>query len=54
MIGGIIIGSIINSVPEQSETVIVNNNTYYYDGTNYYEEVYDGPDVVYKAVPDPH
>jgi hypothetical protein len=53
-IGGLIIGSLINSYPPSSQTVVIHEVTYYYDGTNYYQEVYDGIDVVYKVVTDPH
>ena len=52
-IGGLIIGAIINSPPPESQTVVIHEVTYIYDGTNYYQEVYEGTEVVYKVVPNP-
>lgn len=53
-IGGLIIGAIINSPPPESQTVVIHEVTYIYDGTNYYQEVYEGTEVVYKVVPNPN
>ena len=53
-IGGLVIGAIINSPPPESQTVVVNEVQYIYDGTNYYQAVYNGAEVVYKVVPKPN
>lgn len=53
-IAGIVIGAILADEPDNSNTVVVHDTEYLYDGTNYYVAVYEGSDVVYKVVEDPH
>ena len=52
-IAGLVVGAVVNSYPPSSQTVVVQEVTYIYDGTNYYKEVYNGTEVVYKVVPAP-
>jgi len=52
-IAGLVIGAILSEEPASTTTVVVKETEYLYDGTNYYQPVYDGTTVVYKVVEDP-
>ncbi len=50
---GVALGAAIASLPATAQPVIINNQTYYNDGGNYYRPCYDGADVSYCSVPYP-
>ncbi|MBP1765678.1 MAG: hypothetical protein H6Q65_2736 [Firmicutes bacterium] len=52
-IAGLVIGAILTEEPANTTTVVVKETEYLYDGTNYYQPVYDGTTVVYKVVENP-
>ena len=51
---GLAIGATIASLPAAAQPMVVNNQTYYYDGTNYYQPCYGGSDTNYCVVSDPN
>lgn len=53
-LAGLAIGATIASLPAAAQQLSVNNQTYYYDGTNYYQPCYGGSDVNYCVVSDPN
>ena len=53
ILGALLVGMIIDKISDDADKVVVNNNTYYYDGENYYKPVQDGLDTVYEVVDDP-
>ena len=38
LLGGLVVGTIIESLPEHHKVVVINGQQYYYDGSHYYEE----------------
>ena len=48
------IGTMVASLPASAERLLVGNQTYYYDGTNYYQPCYGGSDTDYCVVSDPN
>ena len=44
----------IASLPATVQQLYVNNQTYYYDGTNYYQPCAQGSDMNYCVVSDPN
>lgn len=53
-VAGLAIGAMVNSLPSNAQPLVVNNQNYYYDGTNYYQSCYGGSDTNYCVVPDPN
>jgi hypothetical protein len=53
-LAGLAIGATIASLPAAAQPLDVNNQTYYYDGTNYYQPCYGGSDTNYCVVSDPN
>ncbi len=51
---GLAIGATVASLPSSAQPLVVNNQTYYYDGTNYYQACYGGSDSNYCVVSDPN
>lgn len=51
---GLAVGATIASLPAAAQPMVVNNQTYYYDGTNYYQPCYGGSDTNYCVVSDPN
>jgi hypothetical protein len=51
---GLAVGAVVGSLSAAAQPLVVNNQTYYYDGTNYYQPCYQGTDVNYCVVPDPN
>jgi hypothetical protein len=51
---GLAIGAAIASLPGAAQPMVVNNQNYYYDGTNYYQPCYGGSDTNYCVVSDPN
>jgi hypothetical protein len=51
---GLAVGAVVGSLSAAAQPMVVNNQTYYYDGTNYYQPCYQGTDVNYCVVPDPN
>ena len=52
--GALVVGMVIHAISAASEPVVVHDTTYYYDGDNYYEEVNDGLDTVYRVADNPY
>ena len=50
---GLAIGATIASLPAAAQPLYVNNQNYYYDGTNYYQPCAQGSDMNYCVVSDP-
>ena len=53
-ITGLAVGALISSLPSTAQPLIVNNQNYYYDGTNYYQSCFHGSDSGYCVVQDPN
>lgn len=51
---GLTIGASIASLPATVQQLYVNDQTYYYDGTNYYQPCAQGADMNYCVVSDPN
>jgi hypothetical protein len=51
---GLAVGAVVGSLSAAAQPMVVNNQTYYYDGTNYYQPCYQGTDVKYCVVPNPN
>ena len=54
VLAGLAIGATIASLPDAAQPMVVNNQNYYYDGTNYYQPCYGGSDTNYCVVSDPN
>jgi len=44
----------VATLPARATALAVAGQTYYYDGTNYYQPCYQGTDVSYCVVADPN
>jgi hypothetical protein len=53
-IAGLAIGATIASLPAAAQPLDVGGQTYYYDGTNYYQPCFGGSDTNYCVVPNPN
>jgi hypothetical protein len=53
-IAGLAIGTMVGSLSAAAQPLIVNDQTYYYDGTNYYQACYQGSDSGYCVVANPN
>ncbi|MCX5888483.1 MAG: hypothetical protein NTY36_03420 [Deltaproteobacteria bacterium] len=51
---GLAVGTVIGALSASAQPMIVNNQTYYYDGGNYYQSCYQGTDSSYCVVPNPN
>jgi hypothetical protein len=51
---GLAVGAVVGSLSAAAQPMVVNNQTYYYDGTNYYQPCYQGTNVSYCVVPNPN
>jgi hypothetical protein len=51
---GLAVGTVVGSLSSSAQPMIVNNQTYYYDGSNYYQSCYQGSDSSYCVVPNPN
>jgi hypothetical protein len=51
---GLAIGATIASLPAAAQPIYVNDQNYYYDGSNYYQACAQGADMNYCVVPDPN
>jgi hypothetical protein len=51
---GLAVGAVVGSLSAAAQPMVVNNQTYYYDGINYYQPCYQGTDVNYCVVPNPN
>jgi hypothetical protein len=51
---GLAVGAVVGSLSAAAQPIVVNNQTYYYDGTNYYQPCYQGTDVNYCVVSNPN
>jgi hypothetical protein len=51
---GLVIGATIASLPSAAQPLDVGGQTYYYDGTNYYQPCAQGSDMNYCVVSDPN
>jgi nitrate reductase alpha subunit len=47
------VGTILEALPPAAAPQVYGGQTYYYDGTNYYEACYQGADLDYCVVPNP-
>ena len=46
-------GVMLATLPDNSDTVIVEGDTYYYNNNTYYQEVADQGEIVYEVIPPP-
>ena len=53
-VAGLAIGATIASLPAAAQPLDVGGQTYYYDGTNYYQPCAQGSDMNYCVVSDPN
>jgi hypothetical protein len=51
---GLAVGAVVGSLSAAAQPMAVNNQTYYYDGTNYYQPCYQGTNLSYCVVPNPN
>ena len=51
---GLAVGTVIGALSANAQQMVVNNQTYYYDGGNYYQPCYQGTDSSYCVVADPN
>ena len=51
---GLAVGATVGYLSAAARPVAVNNQTYYVDGSTYYQKCYQGSDVSYCVVPDPN
>jgi hypothetical protein len=51
---GLAVGAMVGSLAANAQPMEVNNQTYYYDGQNYYQPCYQGSDSGYCVVSDPN
>jgi hypothetical protein len=54
VLAGLAIGTMVASLPANAEPLMVGNQTYYYDGTNYYQPCNGGSDTNYCVVANPN
>jgi hypothetical protein len=52
--GNVTVGTAVGTLPDAYVTTYVGNQTYYYDGSTYYQQCYQGVDVNYCVVSDPN
>jgi hypothetical protein len=53
-VAGLAVGAVVGSLSTTAQPLIVNNQTYYYDGGNYYQPCYQGSTSAYCVVPNPN
>ncbi|MGA8573517.1 MAG: hypothetical protein WB560_13725, partial [Desulfobaccales bacterium] len=53
IIAALAIGTILEALPSGANPQVYGGQTYYYDGTNYYQACYQGADLDYCVVPAP-
>ena len=53
IIAALAIGTILEALPPGAVAQMFGGQTYYYDGSNYYQQCYQGTDVGYCVVPNP-
>ena len=53
-IAGLAIGTVLAALPAGAVAQVLGGQTYYYDGSNYYQACYQGTDVDYCVVPNPN
>jgi hypothetical protein len=53
-VAALAIGSAVASMPSSAQRLVVNDQPYYFDGTNYYQPCYQGADLHYCVVPNPN
>jgi hypothetical protein len=53
-IAGLAIGTVLQALPPGVVAQILGGQTYYYDGSNYYQRCYQGTDMGYCVVPNPY
>ncbi len=51
---GVAVGAAVATLPARAAALSVAGQTYYYDGSSYYQPCYQGTDVNYCVVPDPN
>ena len=51
---GIAVGAVVGTLPARAAVLSVAGQRYYYDGSVYYQQCYQGTDVNYCVVPDPN
>lgn len=54
MAAALALGTVVGDLPADVQTLIIDDETYYFDGTNYYQDCYQGIDSSYCVVPDPY
>ena len=51
---GLAVGTVVGSLSSVAQPMVVNNQTYYHDGGNYYKPCYQGSTSGYCVVPNPN
>lgn len=51
---GLAVGAVVGTLPAAAAALSVANQRYYYDGSAYYQQCYQGTDVNYCVVPNPN
>jgi len=51
---GLAVGAVVGTLPARAAAMSVAGQTYYYDGSAYYQKCYQGTDVSYSVVPNPN
>jgi len=54
IIAALAIGTILEALPSGAVPQVLGGQTYYYDGSNYYQACYQGTDLDYCVVPNPN
>jgi hypothetical protein len=53
-VAGLAVGTVVGSLSSVAQPMVVNNQTYYHDGGNYYQPCYQGSTSGYCVVPNPN
>jgi len=53
-VAGLAVGTLVGALSAAAQPLLVNNQTYYYDGSNYYQPCYQGSSSGYCVVPNPN
>jgi hypothetical protein len=53
-VAGLAVGTTVAALSAAAQPVVVDGQTYYEDGGNYYQKCYEGTEVSYCVVPDPN
>jgi len=54
MAAALAVGTFLEALAADVQTLVIGNETYYFDGVNYYQACYQGIDSGYCVVPNPY